>query len=126
MIWPFSLFIERVPPTPAEEAIEQVRRLLFPDLLLRIDEKGRKFHVDYCMDTNLQAVLSDLQTGYNDAATQKTIQQLVDRISKLRVLVGARYELSPEAKYFVVDSDLFGEDPVEERVEPVEEVDDLR
>ena len=98
----FKIF-KMKPQTPADVKIEKVIELLFPPLKLHTDKDGNKFHVDYSIDTNLEAALMDLEDGHNDAASQKTIRNVTDRIIKVRKLLEAYREIDNEAKYFIAD-----------------------
>jgi hypothetical protein len=99
------------PTTTADIKIEQVIKLLFPPLDLHTDKNGDKFHIDYSVDTNLEAALMDLEDGHNDAANQKTIRNCTDRIIKVRQLLEAYREIDNEVKYFIADD--FEENDVE-------------
>jgi hypothetical protein len=100
----FKIFAMRTKPkTTADEKLEQVINILFPPLDLHVDKNGDKFHIDYSVDTNLEAALMDLEDGHNDAASQKTIRNVTDRILKVRRLLEAYREIDDEAKYFIAD-----------------------
>ena len=100
----FKIFAMKTKPkTTADEKIEQVINILFPPLELQTDKNGDKFHIDYSIDTNLEAALMDLEDGHNDAASQKTIRNCTDRIIKVRQLLEAYREISDEVKYFIAD-----------------------
>ena len=99
--------IKRKPATPAEEKIEQIKNLLFPPLALneemQKDGEFIKYHIDYSIDSNLDAVLMDLQDGNNDPACHKTLSSVIERLQKIRRLLEAYAELDSEAKYIIVD-----------------------
>ena len=103
----FPWIIRKKPKTSAEKKLKEIRELLFPELKLEqeLDEKGEliKYHIDYGVDSNLDAALIDLQEGYNDGPTQKTISNITKRLYKARKLLGAEAKISKEAKYLVVD-----------------------
>jgi len=93
--------------TPAEEKLEQIKDLLFPPLLLK-EEMGKdgqsiKYHVDYSVDSNLDAVLMDLQEGHNDPACHKTLNTIITRLNNIITLLEAYAKLDSEAKYIIVD-----------------------
>lgn len=94
--------------TPAELKLEQIKNLLFPPLELNeeLDRDGTviKFHVDYSVDSNLDAALMDLQDGNNDEATQGTINEVTKRLIAVRKLLEAYAKLDSEAKYIIVDN----------------------
>lgn len=103
----FPWTIQKKVETPSDVLLEQIKNKLFPPLEHR-QEMGNdgqpiKFMVDYSIDSNLDAVLMDLQDGYNDRATQKTINTCVGRLNEVRRMLGAYPELDKEAKYIIVD-----------------------
>jgi len=61
-----------------------------------------KFHIDYSVDTNLDAVLMDLQEGHNDPVSQKTINGVIERLQKARRMLDAFAEIDKDAKYIIV------------------------
>jgi hypothetical protein len=103
--------IEKKIETPADQKLEQIKALLFPPLELKeqMSETGSKikYHIDYSVDSNLDAVLMDLEEGHNDPVARKTISKVVDRLNQARRLLEAYAELDKEAKYIIVDD---GED----------------
>jgi hypothetical protein len=102
------------PKTTAEVKIEQVSKLMFPQLELHYDKNGDKFHIDHSVDTNLEAVLMDLESGHNDAASQKTLKSVIDVLIKVRKQLEAYQEIDAEAKYFIA------EDPETNDVEKIQ------
>ena len=98
----FKIF-KMKPQTTADVRIDQVIKLLFPPLELRTDREGNKFHIDYSVDTNLEAALMDLEDGHNDAVAQQTIRRVTNRIIEARRLLEAYREIDSEAKYFIAD-----------------------
>jgi len=99
--------IEKKVETPADEKLEQLKKILFPPLELK-EEMGNdgtkiKFHIDYSVDSNLDAVLMDLEEGQNDPVARRTISKVVDRLNEARRLLEAYAELDHEAKYIIVD-----------------------
>lgn len=104
----FPWKVQKKSETPAEIKLEQIRQLLFPKLELNeeICKDGSiiKFHVDYSVDSNLDAVLMDLQDGNNDEVTQGTINDVVKKLIEARKLLEAYAEFDKEAKYIIVDN----------------------
>ena len=96
-------FLKAKPVLPADQKLEDVIQILFPPLALHTDRDGNKFHVDYSVDTNLEAALMDLEEGNNDAVTQRTIRKAIDRIIKVRQMLEAYREIDKDAKYFIAD-----------------------
>lgn len=100
-------FFKKTPPTPSDELLEQVKGILFPPLELRTASKNgetTKYHIDYSVDSNLDAVLYDLQEGYNDPVSQKTITGVITRLNKVRKLLEAYAELDKDAEYIIVEN----------------------
>ena len=93
--------------TPADERLEEIKNILFPPLILeeKMAEDGEvmKYHIDYSVDSNLDAVLMDLQEGHNDPVSQKTINSVIKRLVKARRMMEAYAELDKDAKYILVE-----------------------
>lgn len=94
--------------TPAELKLEQIKNLLFPQLIteeeLSNDGTIMKFHVDYSVDSNLDAALIDLQEGHNDEVVQGTINEVVKKLIEVRRLLEAYAKMDPDAKYIIVEN----------------------
>ena len=105
-MWPFK--IEKRNNTPAEDRLEQIKDILFPPSKLNeeMDKDGSlfKWQVDYSVDMNLDAALTDLEEGVNDQAVHNTIRDISKRLYSVRQLLDAYMELHPEAKYIMVES----------------------
>jgi hypothetical protein len=104
----FPWTVKRKIDTPAEEKIEQIKAILFPPLVtqqeMQQDGTPIKFHIDYSADSNLDAALLDLQEGYNDPASHKTVLDVIKRLNKVRKMLEAYAELDKEAKYIIVEN----------------------
>ena len=100
--------IEKKVNTPAEQKLEEIKSLLFPALKLEEDfsEDGTpfKYHIDYSVDSNIDAVLIDLQEGHNDEVVQKTLNSVVRKLTEARRLLEAYAEIDHNAKYIIVDT----------------------
>jgi len=98
--------------TPDQEKLERIKNLLFPPLVLKEemakDGQMIKYHVDYSIDSNLDAVLMDLQEGHNDPACHKTLNTIITRLNRIRILLDAYAEIDADARYILVDD--MGED----------------
>lgn len=88
--------------TPAEVKLDMIRDILFPPSDTHVDKEGRKFLVDYSADLNLDAAVSDLEDGFNDENSQKTIKKISNRIFEVRKILEASQELT-DAEYLIVD-----------------------
>ena len=96
--------------TPSDQLIENIKQLLFPQLELEIEHDPKtdyvsKFHVDYSIDSNLYAALTDLMDGNNDEITRGTIQKSIDKLNKVRKMLEAYAIIDEEAHYIIVDND---------------------
>lgn len=87
----------------ADDRILKIIELLYPPLDLRITPEGKKYHVDYSIDSNLDAVLMDLQDGINDSNIHRTLRMCVDKLNEVRRILDAYAQLDPESEYLVVD-----------------------
>lgn len=106
--------VKKEPQTDLDNRVEQIREILFPKLELceQTDESGTKikFHVDYSADSNLDAVLMDMQEGYCDAPMMKTMNNVIARLNQVRKILEAYAEIDTDAKYILVSD---GEKDVE-------------
>jgi hypothetical protein len=89
--------------TTSDEKIEQIISILFPPLKLE-REGDIKYHIDYSVDGNLDAVISDLEDGHNDKVAQDTLKDVANRLVKVRKMLEAYRELDKDAKYIIVDN----------------------
>jgi hypothetical protein len=115
----FDMFkvIRKKPKTTAEEKLEQVANLLFPPCGKERLDNGDLVQIDYSIDTNLDAVLTDLREGYNDPVSQKTVDLCIQRLIEVRKILEAYGELDPEAKYVIVDDLSRKEEDLDEKVQ---------
>jgi uncharacterized FlaG/YvyC family protein len=103
----FPWKVEKKPQTSAELKLEELKNILFPPLELHeeISKEGDviKYHVDYSVDSNIDAALIDLYDGNNDQVVQSTLNKAVKRLNKARKLLEAYAVFDAEAKYIIVD-----------------------
>lgn len=104
--WPFT--VKKKIETPSDFKLEEIKNILFPPLELKEDYSKEgdtiKYHVDYSVDMNLDAVLIDLQEGHNDSVSHNTINNVINRLMKVREILEAYRELDENAKYIIVDT----------------------
>lgn len=88
--------------------IEQIKNILFPPLKLNttVNDSGEqiKYYNDYSIDSNLDALLSDLQDGYNDENVHKTLQDIIKRVEKVRKLLEIYVSIDNDAQYIIVET----------------------
>lgn len=108
MKFPWKVEKEKKPMSTAEEKLEEIKQLLFPQLELHeeMGEDGQfiKYHVDYSVDSNIDAALIDLYDGHNDTVVQGTLNKAVARLNKARKILEAYASLDKDAKYIIVDN----------------------
>ena len=108
MKFPWKVEKQKHPLTDAEQKLEEIKQLLFPQLELHeeMDQDGSmiKYHVDYSVDSNIDAALIDLYDGNNDAIVQSTLSKAVSRLNKARKILEAYASLDKDAKYIIVDN----------------------
>ena len=99
--------VEKKPLTTAEQRLEEIKEILFPPLELReeVTPDGDiiKYHIDYSVDSNIDAALMDLYGGENDPIVQETLNKSVARLHKVRKLLEAYAVFDKDAKYIIVD-----------------------
>ena len=106
--------------TPADEKLDKIKEILFPDFERQTLSNGDKTLIDYSIDSNLESALSDLEDGINDPTLRKTIRLSIDRLIEIRKLLEAYGEFDMGAKYVVVDDMSRKEDPIDEKVQAKE------
>jgi len=97
----FKMF-RKNPKTKAEIQLDKIRDILFPPF----DKQTKEdiiFLVDYSADSNLQAVLNDLEEGHNDEIVRRTVARVIDRMIEVRKILKAYNEFDMEAQYIIVD-----------------------
>lgn len=90
----------------ADKKIEDITKILFPKtkVMEKIEDGQKiKFMVDSSVDNNLYAALIDLRDGHNDKAVQRTINECITALNKVRDILEASMYLDKEAKYITVD-----------------------
>jgi hypothetical protein len=81
------------------------KNILFPPLERKVQD-GAEFFVDYSIDSNLEAIICDIQDGSADGITIQNLNYVIDRLHLIR----KRYRIYPEIKsksattYYMVSS----------------------
>ena len=105
----FPWTIKRKAENKSDRRIEQIIEILFPrlELFSEFDDKGNKikFHVDRAVDSNLDAVLMDLQEGHNDQACHETLNDAIKRLSRVRRILQVYADFDREAQYIIVENE---------------------
>jgi hypothetical protein len=77
--------------TDAEDKLDDIKRILFPPLVNKVDEENGEtitYVVDYAVDTNLEAALTDLEDGINDDQVRDTIKVVLSKLVSVRATFG--------------------------------------
>lgn len=103
----------------SDRLLKEVAELLFPKFDVR-EVEGEKYSIDSSVDTNIEAVLTDIQDGYVDEICVKTLKACFEKIYRVRQLLKAFHEMDPEVKRYVI---AMGEIPsLTEQVEAADDV----
>jgi hypothetical protein len=103
----------------SDRLLKEVAELLFPKFEVR-EVEGEKYSIDSSVDTNIEAVLTDIQDGYVDEICVKTLKACFEKIYRVRQLLKAFHEMDPEVKRYVI---AMGEIPsLTEQVEAADDV----
>lgn len=87
--------------TRGDILIKQLSDLLFPPF--RTEEiGGEKIAIDASVDTNIDAVLSDLKDGYLDETCINTVQAIFDRLYKARELMNAFHQIDAGVSKYII------------------------
>jgi hypothetical protein len=78
-----------------------LRKYLFPQLIVN-ERNGTKFHIDYSVDANLEAVLSDIEDGQIDEATMASLKYALEQIQKTRLAFGFKKIWHKDVSYIVI------------------------
>lgn len=87
--------------------LEQIKNLLFPPMKVHEAVENNetiRYMVDYSIDNNIYSVIIDLQEGNNDDVCQKTLNNCLKTLDKVRKLLDAHMELDEKSKFIVVDT----------------------
>lgn len=107
------------PITQNDRLLKEVADLLFPKFEVR-EVDGEKYSVDSSVDTNIEAVMTDIQEGYVDEVCVTTLKACFEKIYKVRELLKAFHEMDPSVQKYVI---AMGELP--SPAEEVEAADDV-
>ena len=99
----FRFKTPELPKTEPEKILEQIESILFPALKTEEDKSGKIYHIDSSVDSNLYAVLVDLQEQYADESVIKTVKEIHDRMYSVRELLNKFNVLDENAEYIIVE-----------------------
>jgi hypothetical protein len=87
--------------TPSDQLLKQISDLLFPPFE-KTEVEGEKFAVDSSVDTNLDAVLTDLREGYMDDVCINTLQMIAMILFHARDLLKAYHQMDPDVSKYII------------------------
>ena len=89
------------PITQNDRLLREVVDLLFPKFEVR-EVDGEKYSIDSSVDTNIEAVMTDIQEGYVDEICVTTLKACFEKIYKVRELLKAFHDMDPEVKKYII------------------------
>lgn len=87
-----------------DETLAKLIDLLFPAYGVETLPDGTKIHIDYSVDFNLDAAVTDLQLGRNDEVVRNTISNVIERLIEARTILDAFHEVDEDIKHIIVDT----------------------
>ena len=94
---------EKRETSPDAQKLEDIANLLFPPYQIESLEDGSKIQVEHSVDWNLEAVLTDLQDGYNDETSRSTLANILKKLIRVRKILEVDVKIDENAKYFIVE-----------------------
>lgn len=105
-------------PTRGDLLIKELSDLLFPPFRT-MESEGEKFAVDSSVDTNLDAVLTDLREGYLDEVCINSLQTIFEKLYKARELLNAFHQMDADVSKYIITMQ-----PTTNQVDQIEAADD--
>ncbi len=87
----------------SDENIEKAAGLLFPPLEDFESPTGEAFVVDRSIDTNLEAILQDIQDGQIDEVTVENLKACIATVITVRELFDIAESIKDQSHYLLVD-----------------------
>jgi len=94
---------KQVTETEAHRQLDAIKKILFPPLETRTDNKENQYQIDKSVDTNLNSILYELQDGVNDGVIHTTINNIIGRLIEARKVIDVYPELDSKTKYVIID-----------------------
>jgi len=91
-------------PNQSDLLIKKVSDLLFPPFETR-EVNGERYSIDSSVDTNVEAVLTDLRDGYMDDVCVNTLQAIFNRLYEVRKELKAFHEMDPRVEKYIIAID---------------------
>ena len=104
--------------TPSDELLREISDLLFPPF--RNEElKGEKYAIDSSVDTNIEAVLTDLQDGYMDDMCIHTLRAIFQKLYRTRELLKAFHQMDSSVNKYIITMEV--PESLADKIEPEDE-----
>jgi hypothetical protein len=100
----FSIF-KRHEVADSDVKLKQIIDLLFPQFETKVTDEGLKYAIDSSIDTNIDAVVTDLQDGYLDNTCINTLEACLQRIQKVREILNPRQIMNPDIEKYILSVD---------------------
>jgi hypothetical protein len=107
-MWPFK----KKDPLKEAPVLRSIRDVMFPPLEIH-NVDNIDVYIDYAIDSNLEAILSDLQDGVINEATKASVRHCIKSVSRVRNLLQFSDNKLGKATHYVVANkgyDYTGED----------------
>lgn len=82
--------------------LDRIKSLLFPAMEKEVTEDGTEFIVDRSIDSNLYAVLVDLQEGFCDEVVLKSIKDAIEVLEQIRKILNVEQEIPNSSDMYVL------------------------
>lgn len=102
----FNMFKKRE-VTDSDHKLKQIVDLLFPQFEKKISQSGIKYAVDSSIDSNIDAVITDLQDGYLDNTCINTLEACAQRLAQVREILNPAQMLIPDIEKYILSVDKY-------------------
>lgn len=117
----FDMFKKNRPTvSQTDTKLQQVVDLLFPQYEVRATKDGMKYSIDSSLDSNIDAVIADLQEGYVDEISINTLRGCVAKLYEIRDILRPHQVVDPEVERYILAVDRVDEIDVE-TIKPAED-----
>jgi len=102
----FNMF-KRRESTESDIKLQKVIDLLFPQFETRITESGSKYAIDSSIDSNIDAVVTDLKDGYLDSICINTLEACAQKLARVREILNPGQTLRPDIEKYILSVDKY-------------------
>jgi hypothetical protein len=87
--------------TKSDVLLKEISDLLFPPFHNE-ELNGEKYAIDSSVDTNIDAVLTDLKDGYLDQVCIESLQTIFEKLNKTRELLKAFHYMDSNITKYII------------------------